>query len=280
MSEFLRDYSSLPEELLSALVTSQAEYQSSSSCTSDNPYCIFDSTLCPYDGVCGSDCPADGICPSDLYCTFDTDPCGSDCSDSCPDCSDTPKKRSSISVSDITYNSATIRITRNDASTIRLIVREDGGSQSTILDTGNTSIGQPTASHTVTGLSPSTTHAYNLWDDIGGWIGTMYFKTAAAPFTRFNWTYAGLDSNGSLVYGSEKLSGLGVYVTAAEWNDLADLVEDVTGQSVTRVSVGTTISATIVNTMASALGASRVSVGSEITAGFFNRLRSAYNGLG
>lgn len=254
MADLLKSYNSLPSSLISneninSTVTSAACVFDG--CSSYNPYCPFDT----------SPCPADISCPKDTGCSSDGG-CSSDCSDA-------PKRRSSISVTNITHNGATVKITKNDASTIHVVVREDDGSQTTIWDTGNISITQPTASHALTGLTPSTTYAYNLWDDIGGWVGTMYFKTSPPPFTRFNWTYAGLDSNGSLIYGSEKLSGLGIYVAAWEWNDLADLVEDVTGKSVTRVSSGTTISARIVNTMASALGVSTVSTGDPITANFF-----------
>lgn len=252
-------------------------------------------TSCEYSSQCDScqnicqdicehnaECSCQAVCQTACQSGCQSSQCGScesACQEACQVTTQVPKKRSGISVSNITYNSATIRITRNDASTIHLVVREGSESGNTILDTGNVSIAQATASHTLTGLAPSTTYAYNLWDDIGGWIGTLYFTTTAVPFTRFNWTYAGLDSGGSLVYGSEKRSGLGVYVAASEWNDLADLVEDVTGSSVTRVSSGTTISAGIVNTMAAALGVSRVSSGDPISAGFFNRLRTAYNDL-
>lgn len=287
-------------------------------------------------------------------------------------------KRPTITITNVTTDSATINIVKNDATQIHVVVREMYGSETIIFDSGTISLNIQTTTATLTlpNLSPGTVYAYNLWDNVSNtWVGLKTFTTqsltnkpsagrdvlfndrdehsvnvvlksisgadlfrvkyweagkdesqaeysdwyirrtfivdglrpnttyhfrsqgknddgegAESPdyysyttpekiFTPFDWTYAGLSESGSLVYGSTKRAGLGMYVTAAEWNELAALVEDVTGNSVTHVSSGATISAATVNTMASVLGVSRVSVGDEITAGFFNRLRSAYNGL-
>lgn len=122
----------------------------------------------------------------------------------------------------------------------------------------------------------------NKWIDSEARIFTIGDSSEDPPvsFTEFDWTYAGLNSNGNAVRGSTKRSGLGIYVTAAEWNELAELVTEVTGKSVSTVRSGQLISASIVNTMARALGVSQVSSGRAITASFFNDLRSAYNALG
>ena len=99
-------------------------------------------------------------------------------------------------------------------------------------------------------------------------------------FTPFDWTWAGLNSAGRPVSGSTKRVGYGIYVTAEEWNELAGLVYEVTGNRVATVSRGDPISASVVKTMARALGVSPVSRGDVIKASFFNALRSAYNALG
>lgn len=297
--EFLHDYSSIPKTLLDALSVSAL---SAHATCSDAPVCSTDESDCSSDGggcntdtcssdcndSCSSDCGDAPSCEndeSDCYwdsggCITDDPTCTTDGVTPCSLDGVTPlKKRATVSITDITAYSATVRIVRNDATLIRLFIREDSGNQSTILDTGETPLVQSVATHTITSLSPSTTYAYNLWDDIDGWVGTMYFTTSIA-FVQFDWTYAGLDSDGSLVYGSEKQPMLGVYVAAWEWNNLAALVEDVTGSSVSRAISGAPITAAIVNSAATALNVATVTKNvTKISASFFNRLRSAYNSL-
>lgn len=141
--------------------------------------------------------------------------------------------------------------------------------------------------YTITGLNSGTTYIINYRghnnDGYGPFMSsgeTVTTEEDTPIFEPFDWTYAGLNSNGSPVYGSTKRAGYGVYVTAAEWNELARLVEEVTGMSVSTVSRGDPISAAVVNSMARALGVNTVSKGDAISASFFNALRSAYNALG
>lgn len=85
--------------------------------------------------------------------------------------------RATITISNITTTSAQINIRKNDATQIHVVVREKYGDETIIFDTGIVSIVQSTATTTITGLSPSTTYAYNLWDDVDGWGSTRSFTT-------------------------------------------------------------------------------------------------------
>ncbi|MPM04301.1 hypothetical protein SDC9_50577 [bioreactor metagenome] len=142
-----------------------------------------------------------------------------------------------------------------------------------------TSSGSTTVSQS-TSLDPGT---YTFW----GFVQTAaggYWPAGTATVTvssdTFNWTYAGINvSTGSLVAGSTKISGLGVYVSASEWNSLVSKVNSKLGTSLSTVSSGQPISAARVNPVASALGVSVVSSGTTIRASFFNNLRTAYNNL-
>ncbi|MPM01431.1 hypothetical protein SDC9_47671 [bioreactor metagenome] len=139
---------------------------------------------------------------------------------------------------------------------------------------GGTSVNQSTT------FDPGT---YTFW----GFVETAsggYWPAGTATVTvsaeTFNWTYAGTNiSTGNPVTGSTKTSGLGIYVSASEWNSLVAKVNSKLGTSISSVSSGQSISAARVNLVASALGVSTVSSGSTISAAFFNALRSAYNSL-
>lgn len=142
----------------------------------------------------------------------------------------------------------------------------------------------------ISGLQSNTTYLINYRgvnsDGFGPFMSTAVQVDVGEPepepptFIPFDWTYAGLNSVGSPVSGITKRPGYGIYVTAAEWNELAGLIYEVTGKRVSTVSTGQSISASVVNTMARALGVATVSRGDVIKASFFNALRSAYNALG
>lgn len=141
--------------------------------------------------------------------------------------------------------------------------------------------GSTSVSHTIS-YEPGT---YQFWGFVetaqgGYWPAGSGTVTVTAAFTSFQWTYAGLNASGTPVSGNKKVSGYGIYVTAAEWNELVDLVNDATGSSIAHVSSGIAISATVVNRVANALGIPTVSSGDELSASFFNQLRAAYNALG
>lgn len=282
MVEFLNSYTGLPEELLSAVQAAASESRSTPSCGTDTSdcssdgYCSADSWDCSTDHSCSPDtCSLDGVCSSDGMCR--TDSCSSD-----GVCSDTPavvkpSASGSLTVTDTTSTSITIRMSSiARAEYYEIAYRRPSDS------TANYEISY-SLTHTITGLDPNTTYVINYRGVNSGGDGpfmssavTARTKTAASAF---NWTYAGLGSAGSPVSGNTKLAGYGIYVTADEWNELAGLVASVTGNSVTVVLSGTTISESIVNTMARALGVGTVSRGDAITASFFNALRSAYNAL-
>lgn len=272
MAEFLNSYAGLPEELLDAAQAAATGSRGTSSCSGDTSGgCNADASDCSTDGSCGSD----GVCNSDGVCR--TDSCSSD-----GVCSDTPAVTKPS-----TSGSITVTATTSDSITIRMsaIARADYYEIAYRRPSDTTASYEISYSltHAITGLDPNTSYIINYHGANSGGYGPFMSsgvtaKTKAAA-TSFNWTWAGLNSAGSPVVGSTKISGYGIYVTADEWNELAGLVSDVTGKNVATVSSGTTIFAAIVNTMARALNVSTVSAGDEITADFFNRLRSAYNAL-
>lgn len=135
------------------------------------------------------------------------------------------------------------------------------------------------------GLNPDTKYAINARNVPNNvplhnalWIGTGYFTTDPEG-GNFEWTYAGLDFNGYPVEGTTKVAGLGVYITAIEWNELIDNINDKCGTSLGHVVSGMPISAAIANQAASALGVTLVSFNSPMSAAFFNALMDAVNNL-
>lgn len=218
--------------------------------------------------------------------------CYSDCSD-CSDCADTPSPSASLTLiggagaftwritglgqafntgngyvrAGITWSKFTVGGVSSISNIADYVMAKSTGSSTSV-------------SHTIS-YEPGT---YMFWGFVetsqgGYWPAGSGVVTVTEPLTTFDWTYAGINSSGGLVTGTTKRSGYGIYVTADEWNELVDLVNDAKGTSISHVSSGTAISAAIVNRVASALGVSTVSKGDTISASFFNNLRAAYNAL-
>lgn len=296
MAEFLNSYSGLPEELVGS---AQALAAQRAGCSQDG-WCSADEWDCRTDNSCSPDsCSSDGSCGSDTSgCNTDTtdcsvdgscsrDSCSSDgvCSDTCSSdgvCSDTPAV-----VKPSASGSITVVSTTSDSITIRMssIARADHYEIAYRRPSDTSALYEDAYSltYTITGLAASTTYVINYRGVNSGGRGpfmssAVTTKTKSAA-TSFSWTYAGLNSAGVPVRGSTKMAGYGIYVTADEWNELAELVSEVTGSGVARVTSGDTITAAVVNTMASALGIRAVSRESTISASFFNRLMNAYNAL-
>lgn len=261
MSDFLKDYSKLPEQLLS-VVKDQA--------VSPLAFCTFDSSDCVSDcskDSCGSDWVCkDETCKSDGGCTKDV-------------AVSPPSGTGTLTLVSRTSNSVTLRLKSiSNSDYYQTAYRKT----STFTATYGNVYG---LSWTVYGLEPNTEYVFNYRGvnegGFGSYMSSGLIVRTLSDFTSFDWTYAGMDENGSILYGSEKLKGYGIYIAADEWNELADLVSEKTGEYVAKVSSGTLISAHVVNTMASALGISTVYSGeSLVSADFFNQLRSAYNNLG
>ena len=116
-------------------------------------------------------------------------------------------------------------------------------------------------------------------------INGLYYPAGNATVTikpdgTFTWTYSGVNTNtGAVILGEQKQQGLGVYVSASEWNDLIDCVNDVTGSNISYVQKGDTISSSTINVVANALGVSTVQSQSPIKASTFNSLMDAVNSL-
>lgn len=133
-----------------------------------------------------------------------------------------------------------------------------------------------------------TPGTYDFWGfaetPLGGYwpcgSGRVKVEEGGGPSpSNFEWSYAGIDlTTDSPVYGTRKRSGLGIYVTASEWNSLVSNVNDRLGRSFGYVSRGEGISASVVNQVSSAVGAGYVQSGStKISASFFNDLMDAVN---
>lgn len=134
--------------------------------------------------------------------------------------------------------------------------------------------GTTSASYVYRGLNPG--EYYDLRVDIyKGDTDSLLKQLETGGQTQnesFKWSYAGCTASGTPIAGDKKSSNYRVYVSAAEWNRLVDRVNSTKGTSISHVSPGTRISASIVNRVANALGARTVSAGDYITASFFNNL--------
>lgn len=114
-------------------------------------------------------------------------------------------------------------------------------------------------------------------------VNRLYYPAGIATVTikgdgSFSWTYAGIDiDTGAKIIGEQKIAGLGCYVSATEWNDLIDCVNQQKGTSLNYVSKGDVITASTVNLVANALGVAPVNTDDPIRANFFNNLMSSIN---
>lgn len=143
-------------------------------------------------------------------------------------------------------------------------------------------IGETLYNGPISGLTPDTTYSWSatlceIADD-GSITATSHVLNGSFTTKKeeFFWTYAGLDSNGTPIYGTSKIKGYGIYVTASEWNELVRVVNSLYGSSIANVSTGTPITAKIYNSVASVLGVSLVEAGkTEIAASHFNLLMNA-----
>lgn len=269
--EYLNEYQPLPLFLLDAVnvASSVANGMQRSGCIGD---------------VTAEDCNQDSACTSDGVCSSDK-PC-SDCSDNptpCSDCSDKPSYTApSFSVDNITDAGFRVSVSTVGWTTqYRVFVRYSNDSTSSVFDQLYTKASSFAV--TVSALEPNTKYTVNVCAftsaTVSAWAGAQTVTTKQA-FTRFDWTYAGQLEDGTLVIGNEKTVGLGIYITADEWNELAGLIQSTTGSSVSTTTPGSYITAAVVNTAARALGVSTVTKDvTEISASFFNRLRNAYNNL-
>lgn len=124
---------------------------------------------------------------------------------------------------------------------------------------------------------------YQFWGftltKLGGYWPAGTATVTVRSSTAFEWSFAGLDERGVPVVGQEKLKGLGVYVTADEWNELVRLVNIARNTAIPSVARGDIITATVVNPVADALSISGVSRNDTLTAAFFNNLKNAYNSI-
>lgn len=184
----------------------------------------------------------------------------------------------------ITYTSRSVTFTVTGVAPgdrICFFLRTDPPPGKTVVDRDYTASAS-SMTKTFSGLTPGTAYVANVrFYGVGmpWWGGESFTTEGETALTPFNWTWAGLNSGGEPIAGTEKRAGLGIYVTAKEWNELTGLVGAATGAELETVGPGDLISAAVVNTVAQALGMDTVSPGDPVSADFFNRLRTAYNAL-
>ena len=124
----------------------------------------------------------------------------------------------SFSISSTTETSVKISISYpNGASYCRVFIYEGSTEISTSSYLTKTT-------YTYSDLSPDTTYKINVYFYTSSSASSVYYQCTAQSFTTdsapaFSWTYAGYKS-GSLIKGSQKISGYGFYVSASEWNEL------------------------------------------------------------
>ena len=197
----------------------------------------------------------------------------------------------SLTIGKVTSNSVTVYVTTDsDYAYYRIFCRLYGDESDTSYDR-DFSLAALTSSGgvcVITGLEPDTHYILNL----GVFNGVQFLPSdlwvysgdnptfTTLPEGDFAWTYAGLNSSGVPVLGDRKTAGLGIYVTAAEWNELIAVINDKCGTSLGTVTPGAEISEAIVNPAANALGVGTVEGGvTAISAEFFNDLMDAVNAL-
>lgn len=226
-------------------------------------------------GQCSAaECGECGVCQS---------ACQDSCQTSCQGCQSSCESEQGPttygSITSISATSSSISITYTSisgATWYQVAYRRSSESDATYIMNGTS------LSCTIEGLDPSTEYVVNYRGATATVFGPFMpsGKSIVTSGSEFNWTYAGINpSTGAPVAGSEKQSGLGVYVTADEWNELVALTNTKRGTSVPYVSAGQSISASRVNLLATALGVSSVAQGTPIGASFFNALKNTYNYL-
>ena len=236
----------------------------------------------PCEETCGEGC-GETDCGEDCGESDCGEDCGeSDCGEDCGE-EDDGEITASITVRSVTSDSATLYITVDpDYQYYRIFCRMYDNEDDTTLDVYGLSR-TSNFTYTITGLVPDTEYILNLGVNNTGAAHCTWVYSGDNPTfwtdedSEFVWTYVGLDTVGNPVLGDSKISGYGVYVTAAEWNEYIAFVNDKFGTALSTVTRGTKISASIVNTAAAVVGAAQTSSGLPITASFFNNLKDAAN---
>lgn len=197
MADFLKDYSELPEQLLTS-VKDQG--------VSPLAFCTFDSSDCTSDcskDACGSDWVCkDETCKSDGGCTKDV-------------AVQPPSGTGTLTLVNRTSNSVTFRLKSiSNSDYYETAYRKTSTTSATYNDIYG-------LSWTVYGLEPNTEYVFNYRGVNKGGAGPfmspgLTVRTLPEK-TTFDWTYAGIDrfdKSGSIILGSEKISGPeGLYIS-------------------------------------------------------------------
>lgn len=134
----------------------------------------------------------------------------------------------SFSIVTTTNSSVKISISYpNGADYSRVFIYKSGSSGSDAVNSDDADVYRTSSTYTFSGLSPNTTYKINVYFYTSKSASSVYYQCKVRNFTteaapNFNWTYAGY-KNGTLVKGSQKISGYGFYVSASEWNELIDV---------------------------------------------------------
>lgn len=148
-------------------------------------------------------------------------------------------------------------------------------------------------STTLSGLEPGT--EYYISVDIceapsynnGQLLASLSGSAATTVNVSFGWTYAGLHpTTGAAVLSSNgyKRQGYGVYITAAEWNEMLACIDAICGTSLetdsrTRAVRGANLTADMYNNVAYVLAYMGMASLSPVTAGVTNISASHLNAL-
>ncbi len=232
---------------------------------------------CGEAGCCETYCSQ--YCQSDQTCG---ESCGESCGEDCGESSTTPT--ASITVIDVGDDYVQLYVAVDPAyKYYRIFCRQFDNEDDVTADI----YGLYRTSdfyYTISNLRADTLYVLNLGvNNTGVAHSTWIYGSDDAPTFQtsesedFTWTYAGLDENGTPVLGESKLPGYGVYITAAEWNELISHINEKTGSSLSTVSRGAPISTATVRAAANALG---VTMTRKYSAALLNNLKNAVNSLG
>lgn len=141
--------------------------QYSDQCDSCENYC---QDYCQYE--CQSNCELNCQYACEDTCEVG---CQVNCQDACEITTQKPKVGATVTITNITANSATARITINDATEIDLQVK-DTVTDDWVWD-GDFSIVRPVTTISLDGLAPNRQYFYYIVDDINGKSSTKYFTT-------------------------------------------------------------------------------------------------------
>lgn len=211
-------------------------------CETDAEFC-GSSESCSGQGCVGGTC--EGLSESCVSCESY---CEDSCQDACEITTQKPKVGATVTITNITANSVTAKITINDATEIDLQVK-DTVTGDWVWD-GDFSIVRPVTTISLDGLAQNRQYSYYIVDDINGKSSTKYFTTLSGRPKNWVWTTDFYSGKHLPVHITNKTY---VILPAYEWTEFQNRINefrDYTGLpqfGFTNVSRGTHFTNTIWN---------------------------------